>query len=49
MPSEPSPPKTFAFLPCSASWVAIDWAADGACVGKNTMSAAAGTFVTYDE
>ena len=48
-PFEPSPPKTFAFLPCSASWLAIVCAAAGCCVGKNTMSASLGTFVTYCE
>ena len=43
---EPSPPKTLAFLPCSASWLANACASPGFCVGKNTMSAELGTLVT---
>ena len=46
---EPSPPNTFAFLPCSTSCCANVCASAGFCVGKNTMSASLGTFVTYDE
>ena len=45
----PSPPKTFAFLPCSASCCANACASPGFCVGKNTMSASLGTFVTKFE
>ncbi len=45
----PSPPKTFAFLPCSASCWANDCASPGFCEGKNTTSASLGTFVTYEE
>ena len=46
---EPSPPNTFAFLPCSTAAAANVCAAGGFCVGKKTMSASLGTFVTYDE
>ena len=46
---EPSPPNTFAFLPCSSSCCAKFCASPGFCVGKNTKSAALGTFVTKDE
>ena len=46
---EPSPPKTFAFLPCSISCWAKFCASPGFCVGKNTKSALLGTFVTNDE
>ena len=46
---EPSPPKTFAFFPCSISCCAMVCASGGFWVGKNTMSASLGTFVTYDE
>ena len=46
---EPSPPNTFAFLPCSSSCCANVCASAGFCVGKNTMSASLGTFVTYAE
>ena len=46
---EPSPPNTFAFLPCSISCWANVCASPGFCVGKKTMSASLGTFVTYAE
>ena len=46
---EPSPPNTFAFLPCSSSCWANVCASPGFCVGKNTTSASFGTFVTYAE
>ena len=46
---EPSPPNTFAFLPCSSSCCAKFCASPGFCVGKNTKSASLGTFVTKDE
>ena len=46
---EPSPPNTFAFLPCSTSCRAKVCASPGFCVGKKTMSASPGTRVTYDE
>ena len=48
-PLAPSPPNTFARLPCSRSWVANVCASTGFCVGKNTMSASFGTRVTNDE
>ena len=46
---EPSPPNTLAFLPCSMSCCANVCASGGFCVGKKTMSASFGTFVTYAE
>ena len=48
-PFEPSPPNTFAFLPCSSNCCANVCASAGFCVGKNTMSASFGTFVTNAE
>ena len=39
---DPSPPKTFAFLPCSSSCCPNVCASGGCCVGKKTMSASLG-------
>src|SRR4029079_13645209 len=46
---DPSPPNTFARLPCSSSCCANVCASDGCCVGKNTTSASPGTRVTREE
>ena len=45
----PSPPNTFAFLPCSISCWPNVCASGGCCVGKKTMSASLGVRVTSDE
>ncbi len=46
---DPSPPNTFARLPCSSSCWPNVCASAGCWVGKNTMSASFGTRVTSDE
>ena len=48
-PFAPSPPNTFALLPCSSSCCANVCASGGCCVGEDTMSASLGTLVTRDE
>src|SRR5438105_15308004 len=45
----PSPPNTFAFLPCSISCCASVCAFGGCWNGAKTMSVSLGTFVTIDE
>ena len=45
----PSPPNTFARLPCSSSCCPNVCASGGCCVGKKTTSASFGTRVTSDE
>src|SRR4029079_5019027 len=45
----PSPPNTFARLPCSSSCWPNVCASDGCCVGKKTTSASPGTRVTSEE